>query len=44
MHLTPVFWTKKICVARLDSILISLKKLGLEFWTGDINISVYAAV
>jgi hypothetical protein len=34
----------KICVALLDIILISLKKLGFEFWTGDINVSVYVAV
>jgi hypothetical protein len=33
-----------ICVAVLEIILILLKKLGLEFWTGDINLSVYAAI
>jgi hypothetical protein len=44
MHLALVFWTTKICVPLLEIILISLKKLGLEFWTGDINFSVYAAV
>jgi len=44
MHLALVFWTMKICVAVLEIILISLKKLGLGFWTGDINLSVYAAV
>jgi hypothetical protein len=44
MHLAVVFWTIKICVAVLEIILILLKKLGLEFWTGDINLSVYAAI
>lgn len=44
MHLALVFWTMKICVPLLEIILISLKWLGLEFWIGDTNLSVYAAV
>jgi len=44
LHLALVFWTVKICVPLLEIILMSLKELGLEFWIGDINLSVYAAV